>query len=447
MNSFKAALLGGALALGLAFPAAAQSASDLGKTLTPFGAEKAANKDGSIPEWTGGITKPPAGYKPGEHHVDPFAGDKVLFTITAKNMDQYADKLTEGQKALLKTYPETYKINVYPSHRSASAPQRIYDATIANASRAKLAAGGNGVEGAQEGIPFPIPKEGVEAVWNHVLRWRGVNVQRKVGQANPQADGSYTMITIDERVKYLYNQPGGNPGSNTSLYFLQEVVAPARLAGEILLVHDTINQVAEARNAWTYNPGQRRVRRAPNVAYDNPGTAADGLRTSDQLDMYNGSPDRYTWKLVGKKEMYVPYNSYKLHSNSLKYDDIVKPKHINQDLARYELHRVWVVEGDLKPGTSHIYAKRRFYIDEDSWQILAADQYDGRGQMWRVGESHGINYYDVPVYTSTLDAIYDLQSGRYTAIGFDNQEPMYKFDQELTAADFSPDSLRRAGVR
>ncbi|HYC03605.1 MAG TPA: DUF1329 domain-containing protein [Azospirillaceae bacterium] len=447
MQRLKAALLGGALALAVAAPALAQSAADLGKTLTPFGATKAGSADGTIPEWTGGITKPPAGYKPGQHHVDPFADDKVLFTITAQNMGQYEAKLTEGQKALLKTYPQTYKINVYPTRRSASAPQRIYDATIANASRAKLVGGGNGVEGALEGVPFPIPTEGVQAVWNHILRWRGVNVQRQVGQANPQADGSYTMITINEKVKYLYNQPQGNPGSNTSLFFLQEVIAPARLAGEILLVHDTINQVAEARNAWTYNPGQRRVRRAPNVAYDNPGTAADGLRTSDQLDMYNGSPDRYNWKLVGKKEMYVPYNAYKLHSNQLKYDDIVKPKHINQDLARYELHRVWVVEGELKPGTSHIYAKRRFYIDEDSWQILASDQYDARGQMWRVGESHGINYYDVPVYTSTLDAIYDLQSGRYTAIGFDNQEPMYKFDQELTAADFSPDSLRRAGVR
>ncbi len=445
MFSIKTALLGGVMAVALAMPALAQSADDLGKTLTPMGAIKAANADGSIPEWTGGITKPPAGWTPGTIEIDPYADDKVKFTISAANMAQYEDKLPEGLKALLKQYP-SYKMNVYPTHRSASYPKRIYDETIANGKRAKLVDGGNGVEGAKEGVPFPIPKEGVEAVWNHLLRYRGEGTERMVGQVNPQTDGSYTLIMLHEQVKYLYSAPGGTT-SNNSLYFLQEVTSPARLAGEILLVHETINQVKEPRSAWTYNPGQRRVRRAPNVAYDNPGTASDGLRTTDNFDIFSGAPDRYDWKLVGRKEMYVPYNSYKLHSKDVKYNDIVKPNHINQDLARYELHRVWVVEATLKAGTSHIYAKRRFYIDEDSWQILVADHLDARGQMWRVAESHGINYYSVPAYWSTLDALYDLQSGRYTAIGLDNQEAPYKFDVKFSDADFSPDSLRRAGVR
>lgn len=445
MFRMKSILLGGAIALAFSLPALAQSAADLGKTLTPMGAIKAGNADGSIPEWTGGITKPPANWQPGTIEVDPFPEDKVKFTITAANMAQYEDKLPEGLKALLKRYP-TYKMNVYPTRRSASYPDRIYKETIANGSRAKLADGGNGVEGAKEGVPFPIPKEGVEAVWNHLLRYRGEATERNVGQVNPQTDGSYTLIMLHEQVKYLYQAPGGAP-ANTSLYFLQEVTSPARLAGEILLVHETINQVKEPRSAWTYNPGQRRVRRAPNVAYDNPGTASDGLRTTDNFDVYSGAPDRYDWKLIGKKEMYVPYNSYKLHSKDTKYDDIVKPGHINQDLARYELHRVWVVEATLKQGTSHIYAKRRFYIDEDSWQILVADHLDARGEMWRVAESHPVNYYSMPTFWSTLDALYDLQSGRYTAIGLDNQEAPYKFDAKFTDADFSPDSLRRAGVR
>ncbi len=445
MFRMKSVLLGGAIALAFSLPALAQSAADLGKTLTPMGAIKAGNADGTIPEWTGGITKPPANWQPGTIEVDPFPEDKVKFTITAANMAQYEDKLPEGLKALLKRYP-SYKMNVYPTRRSASYPDRIYKETIANGSRAKLADGGNGVEGAKEGVPFPIPKEGVEAVWNHLLRYRGEATERNVGQVNPQTDGSYTLIMLHEQVKYLYQAPGGAP-ANTSLYFLQEVTSPARLAGEILLVHETINQVKEPRSAWTYNPGQRRVRRAPNVAYDNPGTASDGLRTTDNFDVYSGAPDRYDWKLIGKKEMYVPYNSYKLHSKDTKYDDIVKPGHINQDLARYELHRVWVVEATLKQGTSHIYAKRRFYIDEDSWQILVADHLDARGEMWRVAESHPVNYYSMPTFWSTLDALYDLQSGRYTAIGLDNQEAPYKFDAKFTDADFSPDSLRRAGVR
>ncbi|WP_119678866.1 DUF1329 domain-containing protein [Indioceanicola profundi] len=446
---FKRALCATAMCTLVAGTAMAQenfTASDLGGKLTPMGAIKAGNADGSIPEWTGGITQPPAGYTPGMHHPDPFADDKPLFTITAQNMGQYADKLTEGHKALLQQYPDSYRMPVYPTRRSASAPQSVYDASIANAKNAKLVADGNGVEGAAHGVPFPVPQTGVEPVWNHLLRWRGQNMVRRVGQANPQADGSYTMIMIDEKTKFLYNRPEG-PDGQTSTYFLQEVTAPARLAGEILLVHETMNQIAAPRSAWTYNPGQRRVRRAPNVAYDNPGTASDGLRTSDQLDMFNGAVDRYTWKLVGRQEMYVPYNSYKLHSSDVKYEDLVKPRHINQDFTRYELHRVWVVDAELKPGTSHIYAKRRFYIDEDSWQILVADHYDGRGQMWRVAEAHPINYYDVPAFWSTLDAIYDLQSGRYTALGFDNQERMYDYTRELGASDFSPDSLRRAGVR
>lgn len=445
MFRMKSALLGGAIALAFSLPALAQTAADLGKTLTPMGAIKAGNADGTIPEWTGGITKPPANWQPGTIEVDPFPEDKAKFTITAANMAQYQDKLPEGLKALLKRYPD-YKMNVYPTRRSASYPDRIYKETIANATRAKLADGGNGVEGAKEGVPFPIPKEGVEAVWNHLLRYRGEATERNVGQVNPQTDGSYTLIMLHEQVKYLYQAPGGAP-ANTSLYFLQEVTSPARLAGEILLVHETINQVKEPRSAWTYNPGQRRVRRAPNVAYDNPGTASDGLRTTDNFDVYSGAPDRYDWKLIGKKEMYVPYNSYKLHSKDTKYDDIIKPGHINQDLARYELHRVWVVEATLKQGTSHIYAKRRFYIDEDSWQILVADHLDARGEMWRVAESHPVNYYSMPTFWSTLDALYDLQSGRYTAIGLDNQEAPYKFDAKFSDADFSPDSLRRAGVR
>ena len=145
------------------------------------------------------------------------------------------------------------------------------------------------------------------------------------------------------------------------------MTAPARLAGGILLVHETLDQVKKPRDAWLYNPGQRRVRRAPQVAYDNPGTAADNMRTTDQLDMFNGAPDRYDWKLVGKREIYVPYNSYRLQDPKLKYKDIITPLHINPDHLRYELHRVWVVEATLQTGERHIYKKRVFYIDEDSW--------------------------------------------------------------------------------
>jgi len=226
------------------------------------------------------------------------------------------------------------------------------------------------------------------------------------------------------------------------------VAAPARLAGEILLVHETLNQNKEHRRAWIYNPGQRRVRRAPNVAFDNPRTASDGLATADQFDMMNGSPERYNWELVGKKEMLVPYNSYKLHSGDVKYDEIVKPLHINQDLARYELHRVWVVDATLKEGARHIYKRRTFYVDEDSWQILVVDCYDNRDELWRVQEGYAINYYDLPNVWTTLDTTVDLQSGRYLAIGLNNEEAItYDFSAKFDLSNFSPGALRRAGVR
>lgn len=451
-QNYRHAFLATALVLTFAAPSLAALTADqvarLGKDLTPLGAEKAGNADGSIPAWDGGVTKAPAGYQKGKHYVDPFAADKPLFTISAGNLEQYATKLTDGQKAMLKAYP-TYKINVYPTRRSAAAPQRIYDATRSAAAKAELAPGGNGVLGVSVGVPFPIPQSGIEVVWNHMLRWRGNAFERNFGVAPLTRGGDYTMVEFNEKGEFRYNREGMTEKelNNIIAMFKQEIFAPARLAGRILLVHETLDQNKENRSAWLYNPGQRRVRRAPNVAFDNPKEGGDGLTTSDTVDMFNGSPERYSWKLVGKKELFVPYNSYKLHSGGLKYKEILKPLHLNPELARYELHRVWVVEGSLKEGTSHIYKKRVFYIDEDTWQILAMDQYDSRDQLWRVSEAHCINYYDVPTFWSTVETHYDLQSGRYIAINLTNETAPYNFDVEFGAAEFTPDALRREGRR
>jgi len=431
----------------------AEEAAHLGKDLTPLGAQAAGNADGSIPPWTGGLKSPAdAGfpnYKTGEHHPDPYANDKPLYTITAANMGQYASKLTEGHKLLLQTYKD-YKMIVYPTHRSAAVPQRIYDATRRIATTANLAPGGNGVTGAVEGIPFPIPKQGVEVFWNHVLRYRATAAARVIGQAPVTASGSYNLVEFKDEFLFQYAVPGLTESAlnNIIAYFTQETTKPPRLAGEILLVHETLDQSKENRRAWVYNPGQRRVRRAPNVAFDNPGTNADDLRTSDQFDMYNGSPERYNWKLLGKREMIVPYNSYRLQSNTLKYTDILKKNHINQDLARYELHRVWVVDSTLKPGTRHLYSRRTLYVDEDSWQILAVDCYDSRGKLYRVQEGHVINYYDVPTLWTTLELVMDLSNGRYLALGLQNEEPRsYDFTIKRTPADYQPSVLLMRGVR
>lgn len=426
----------------------AQQGGTLGAGLTPLGAEKAGNAAGTIPAWDGGITKPPAGYVVGKHYVDPYAADKPLFTITQQNAAQYAAQLTEGHKAMLKTYG-TFKMHVYPTRRSAAAPQRIYDATARNVGRAKLVNNGNGVEGAIGGPPFPMPKTGAEVIWNHLLRYRGDTVGRWIVQATPTRGGQFTPVQFEEETQVTYSLPNmtAEAAGNRILLFKQTVTAPARLAGGILLVHETLDQVKKPRDAWLYNPGQRRVRRAPQVAYDNPGTASDNMRTSDQLDMFNGAPDRYEWKLVGKREMYVPYNSYKLQSPALKYKDIVTPLHLNPEHLRYELHRVWVVEATLRSGERHVYKKRVFYFDEDSWSALVVDQYDNRDQLWRVSEGHVINFYNVPTLWTAAEAHTDLQAGRYVVMGLYNESRPHDFTLKRAEANFTPDALRQEGVR
>jgi hypothetical protein len=434
-----------ALLAALAVPSAQQG---LPANLMPLGGEKAGNAAGTIPAWDGGITKPPAGYVAGKHYVDPYAADKVQFTITQQNAGQYGAQLSEGHKAMLKAYG-SFKMNVYPTRRSASAPQRVYDATARNLSRAKLVNNGNGVEGAAGGPAFPMPKVGAEVIWNHLLRYRGDTAARWIVQAAPTRGGQYTLVQFEEETQFLYHLPGMTPEAvnNRLAYFKQTVTAPARLAGGILLVHETLDQVKKPRDAWLYNPGQRRVRRAPQVAYDNPGTAADNMRTSDQLDMFNGAPDKYEWKLVGKKEIYVPYNAYRLQDPKLKYKDIITPLHINPDHCRYELHRVWVVDATLRPGERHIYKRRVFYVDEDSWQILVIDQYDNRDQLWRVSEGHAMNFYNVPAQWTSAETHVDLQAGRYLVMGLFSEGRVHDFSIKRTEANFTPDALRTEGVR
>ena len=430
-------------------------AAKLGKELTPFGAIQAENKEGTIPAWEGGITKPPGCYKPRTFHCDPFAQDEPLFTITQKkgdehHVDKHKEKLTPGQVAMFKRYPSTWRMKIYPTKRSASYPKWVYHRAIENATRAKLGDEGNGIVNAVGGVPFPIPGNGLEAIWNHVFKYKGETLDQRVGQVAPTASGKYTFVQLEQRMLSLYHKPDATPEilkKNKLLLFLQRITTPARVAGNILLVHEPINQVKESRQAWSYNPGQRRVRRAPHVGYDVPGTASDNQRTTDQNDMWNGAPDRYDWTLVGRRELYVPYNSYRVHDGALKYDDIIKPGHIDPDLLRYELHRVWVVEANLKNGVSHIYSRRTFYIDEDSWQILAVDQYDTNGNIWRVSEAHVINYYEVPILFPTLEAHYDLQNGRYVVFGLNNQGRPEIFNKAMKESNFSPEALRRLGRR
>jgi hypothetical protein len=427
----------------------ADEAKALGGKLTPVGAEKAANASGSIPAWSGGLSKIPAGFVSGGHYPDPYAGDAPLLTITGANAQQHAANLTAGQMELLKRYP-SWKMKVYPSKRTARYPEGIYAETRANATKVQLVEGGNGFTGTTGGFPFPIPKNGQEAIWNHLTVYKGDTYATSWSQAPVTASGNYNLVKFDYEYDFVYGNQRKTPEQredNLLFYFLQIVKDPPRLAGSILLVYDYADQVRQPRKAWSYNPGQRRVRLAPSVAYDNPGTAADGLRTNDDFFMYNGSIDRYDWKLVGKREIYIPYNAYKINGPDLKIKDVLMPGHVNGDHARYELHRVWVIEATLRPGTSHVYKRRTFYLDEDSWVIHVVDKYDNRDQLWRVAEQHSYTYYDVPFLAPGLEVHHDLQSGRYIALSLRNEESRVYTTISRTPADFTPDALRTKGTR
>jgi len=421
----------------------------LAQDLTPVGAVRAGNEEGTIPAWTGGITAPPGKYEPGMVHPDPFEGELPLLRVDASNLEEHAAHLTAGQVAMLQKYGDSYFINVYPTHRTASFPQRIYDKTAGNGAGGRLTPDGEGVVDVAEGIPFPFPENGRELIWNHKLRYKGPGSERRINLINATAGGDFQTVKIRIEVLDRYHQPGATLESidNQLLFLLQTIDSPARLSGTLLLVHESVNQALQPRKAWTYNPSRRRVVRAPNVAYDNPSAATDGLSVSDMADMFNGAMDRYDWTLKGKREIYVPYNAYPAHASDAEYEDLVLAGHLEPSLFRYELHRVWVVEAQLRDGTRHINPRRTYYLDEDSYQILMAEHYDARGELWRFSEAHPIVYYEVPTLWTTIETHHDLQSGRFVSYRQDTSAGAARFDTELSASQFSPQALRRKGKR
>ena len=405
------------LSVGTALAAVSpDEAAKLKTTLTPMGAEKAGNADGSIPAWTGGLAKDVAGAKFGDVPADPFPGEKPLLQITAKNAAQYADKLSEGTKALLAKFPDTFHLDVYPTHRSAAAPDSVYQNTFANATGCKTTSNGLSVEGCYGGIPFPIPKNGNEVIWNFLLRVEAESIQMGYVNVIGNADGTRTLASRGvENWQYPYYYKDGAADKWSGQYALLRFLTsePPFKAGESLVTHDSIN-VQEPREAWQYLVGQRRVRRAPTVGYDTPDFVASGANYFDEVHGFIGHPDRYDWKLVGKKELYIPYNNNKFHAE--KRDDAFTANHLNADKVRWELHRVWELEATVAPGKRHAVPKRRFFIDEDSWTISLVDGYDAEGKLWRVSQVLPFVVPAIPAVVVKPVVIYNLQAKTYSVV-------------------------------
>lgn len=428
-----------------------EEAAQLGKSLTPLGAEKAGNKEGTIPEWTGGIDPPPE-FKPGDRkRPDPYAGDKPRFSITGQNADEHKDRLTAVTYALLKRYP-TMRVDVYPTHRPVTSPQAVLDNTVRNATRARLAGNGLAVENSLPGVPFPIAKDGNEAMWNHLLRYQGVASVCKYDSYNIDSAGTATLATtgFSYREWPLFRPENMNKvveGSDIYALTKQEYVGPARRASEALVVYDFVDPIANPRKAWQYLPGQRRVKLAPEIAYDTPNPGVAGSLTYDDAFIFNGALDRYDWKLVGKREMIVPYNDYKAVYYPGDAKAVTTPDHYSPDLSRWELHRVYVVEATLKPDKRHIYHKRTFYLDEDSWMAIASDEYDARGQLFRGVFGYTAFAYDSKSIGASLQIAYDLIGGTWASQG--NCGLYYGIEQRgpFPKSDWQPDALAGAGIR
>ena len=446
------------LAVGLAATSQAKveksEAARLGTELTPMGANPSANADGSIPAWGGTVIGVPQGLTyagSGSEYPDPYKDEKPLFEITTANLEKYKDKLTDGMLALFKKYPETYKMVIYPTHRDFRYDAEIEERTKWNVGNAELINGIDGLQKTTGGTTFPLPENGAQVIWN-----------ARTNQPIPVADSLFDEMAVYANGKsqrfrnkliiespYAYDDhPVGKVaeeiGINAALVFY-EVLEPRRKKGEMVIVHEPLDQVKHDRKAWVYIPGAQRVKRAPNVGFDTP-VGPGGLLTADDNMGFNGAMLRYDWKLMGKKEVYIPYHSYGFDSPTIKHKDLLMPKHVNPNYMRYELHRVWVVEATLKEGQRHSYAKRRFYVDEDNWLIVATDAYDGRGELWRVGLQNTLYDYYLKGFIVRSQINYDLQAGAYVAARLVNETRPTNYAMKIRGEKFyTPKTLRKLG--
>lgn len=452
MNTFKAvvpvvlSLLASSLAQAAVSP---EEAAKLGASLTRVGAEMAANADGSIPAYSGGLTTAPAGFTPGDGiRPNPYAGEKPLFSITSKNMAQYQANLNVVAQEMLKRYP-AFRMDVYPTHRSAVLPEANLQNTAQNALNARSIDGGLGIENALPGVPFPIPQTGAEAMWNHLLRYQGKTLAATTSSYVVDSAGNASLSATSEGwIDLPIYRNMSTVLSPTDIYYQIRVIytAPARRAGEAILAQDAVNALTQPRKAWQYLPGQRRVKLAPELAYDTPNPEGGGTQNYDDAFVFLGALDRYDWTLVGKKELYIPYNAYDITYNP-DPKSIVTPNFVNPDHLRWEKHRVWVVEANLKPGKRHVYARRTFYLDEDSWDAVASDQYDANGLIYRGSYAFPTQSYDANVPDTTPQVTYDLTNGIYSISSLPGAYDGIRYIEPLPSTDWSPASLALSGVR
>jgi Protein of unknown function (DUF1329) len=372
-----------------------------------------------------------------------------LFSISKANLTQYREKLSPGQIALMEKIPG-YRMDVYPTRRTAGYPAEFYERTQRNLDLAKLDEKSDILTGIGGGFLFPRPTNGIQAIWNNRLRYYGTGYISHELSADVSVEGRFTP-SVNRYSTYApfhdFALKDFAAYEDVYAYQYSETISPARLVGDLALYKERINSLAEA---WIYSAGQRRVRRSPSYNYDSPASEG-GLMTIDQVFGLTGRPDRYDWTLKGKQEMYIPYNTYKLTDPRVDAKEVIKPGAPSRDLVRYELHRVWQVEGTVKAGMRHLLPKRVLFLDEDSWLCLVADYYDARGEITRVVESSMIQATELPAPIVQASWSMDLPSGRYFILGLPALGKEYDLlalkEGRTSAGLFTPTELRARGQR
>ncbi|WP_223508344.1 MULTISPECIES: DUF1329 domain-containing protein [unclassified Pseudomonas] len=388
--------------------------------LTPSGAEQAGTASG-IPEWHAPQPMLP-GWTYGQPRKDffQFKTDTPLFSIDASNVQKYAAQLNPGQVALI-TSVKGYSMPVYPSRRTCGVPNFVAQNTQKNVGFSKVDDKNNSLIDAHlPGFPFPEPKSGAEAMWNSKLRYRGVGLEQYslIVSVSPRKGSSdWIKVTADQYNYYPWGVKEGTTFADVNrveamAYF--SFLQPAAMAGQAATFLGTADKSTEA---YYYFPGQRRTRRMPSYSYDAPQLGYENQYNIDESYVFAGLMDRFDWKLVGKQELIVPYNALGMYDFKTKYEDVMQPDFIAASQRRYELHRVWVVEATVKAGMRHSAPKRLFYIDEDSWALVGAVDYDAQGNISKVREGQVIPVYETGSCDSYAFVQYNLSSGRYVMDG------------------------------
>ena len=415
---------------------------DLKGVLTPFGGIRAGNADGTIPPWTGGYSTVSPGYVQGDPRPDPFADEKPSFSITSANLAKYQDKLAAGAVALLQKYPD-FRLDVYATHRTAIAPQYVYDYIYKNATNAQLILDGNGVEGAYGGIPFPIPKNGYQVMWNHLLSWVCTTSYEVTTVYSVTSTGEVVFQSRERawnQYPYYFENNEGEPGVYS--YSLILPTAPPYQAGGAILVNANVNPQVTPNEGFVYLLGERRTRLAPELQYDTPNSLTGGVINWDESYLFSGKLDKYDLVLLGKKEMYVPYNMNKVWISTV--EEQFGPRFFNPDISRWELHRVWVVEMTLKSGARNVDTRRIGYFDEDTGAALMFDVYDGSGSLWKFGHCMPTICADIPALVARrCNTWYDLHAQNYAVADIPNAstQPQYKIIPRLPSSFFAPGEL------